>query len=152
MADIEAKIGDVIITRNSEDHLVALGVGSCIIITLYDLKNKIGAMAHAMLSLRSSGEAVGMKDTRYIDAAVDMMLAKMTSAGSRKENLEAKLIGGSNMFPNIKSSIGEKNIAGAREKLKKEGIEIVGEAVGGTQGRSVEFCVATKIVTVKTKF
>ena len=109
-------------------------------------------MAHAMLVSPSQGASMDRKDTRYIDAVVDEMLAKMTSCGSKKGDLEAKLIGGANMFSALASSIGEKNIAGAREKLKKEGIAIAGESVGGRQGRSVDFCIATKIVTAKMKF
>ena len=50
------------------------------------------------------------------------------------------------------SKIGEDNISYAREKLKKLGILVVGECVGGSQGRSVEFSLSSGIVTVKTKF
>ena len=35
---------------------------------------------------------------------------------------------------------------------KEEGIKVIGESVGGSIGRSVEFSVSSGIVTVKTKF
>ena len=48
--------------------------------------------------------------------------------------------------------IGKDNVLSAREKLQAEGIKIVGECVGGSQGRSVEFSPTTGVVTVKIKF
>jgi len=56
------------------------------------------------------------------------------------------------MFSAFESDFGKENVSRAKEKLKKAGIAIVGECVGGSQGRSVEFSVTTGIVTVKTKF
>ncbi|MBU2436488.1 MAG: chemotaxis protein CheD [Candidatus Omnitrophica bacterium] len=91
-------------------------------------------------------------DTRYADIAIDEMLNKIAAQGAKKEFITAKLIGGANMFSAITSKIGEDNISYTRERLKKQGIPIVGECVGGSQGRSVEFSVASGIVTVKTKF
>ncbi|ODS34521.1 MAG: chemotaxis protein, partial [Candidatus Scalindua rubra] len=63
--------------------------------------------------------------------------------------MEAKLIGGANMFTAFKSNIGKETVLSAKEKLKKEGVNLIGEVVGGSQGRSVEFCIASGIVTVK---
>ena len=93
-----------------------------------------------------------LSDTRYADTAIDEMLKKMEAHGAKKEFIEAKIIGGANMFSAFKSDISENNISYAKEKLKKAGVKLVGECIGGSQGRSVEFSVASGIVTVKTKF
>ena len=182
--DKEVKIGEVAVTKDA-NNLTASGVGSCLVIALYDPNLKIGALAHAMLARREtkdmrqrtndmkqrtndnrhplpsgerekahrafSGEGVP-QDTKYIDAAIDEMLKKMLWQGAKRENLEAKLIGGANMFSAFVSDIGKQNVLSAKEKLKKEGIKLVGESVGGSQGRSVEFSAASGIVTVKMKF
>ena len=149
----------------SEDELIASGIGSCLVITLYDSKQKIGALAHTMLPARrmilearnSEHERrktnPGPPDTRYADTAIDVMLNKIEAQGAKRENIEAKIIGGANMFSSLASDdVGRDNIASAREKLKAEGIEIVGECVGGSQGRSIEFSPTTGVVTVKVKF
>ena len=147
----------------AEDELIASGIGSCLAITFYDPKQKIGALAHTMLPARRmflearNSEHERRKnpespDTRYADTAIDEMLKRVQTLGAKKENIEAKIIGGANMFSAFKSSISEDNISYAREKLKKLGIAVAGECVGGSQGRSVEFSVASGIVTVKTKF
>lgn len=147
---IEVGMGDIAVAKGN-DYLVAIGIGSCLVLTLYDHKQRIGALAHTMLPSRASSR-IENRDTKYIDVAIDEMLKRMEARGSKREDLEAKLIGGANMFSAFKSGIGEENIFSAKENLKKAGIPIVGECVGGSQGRSVEFSVGSGIVTVKTKF
>ncbi len=163
MSDIEVKIGEIEVIK-STGNLLASGVGSCLIITLYDPKRKIGALAHTMLANRRSSLVVRRsnpespatnnesQDTRYVDSAIEEMLKRMKAQGTKREVLEAKLIGGANMFSAFESDIGKENVLSAKKKLKKEGIKLVGETVGGSQGRSVEFSVASGIVTVKVKF
>lgn len=161
MADVEVPMGEIKVAKAGE-NLIALGIGSCLVITFYDSKQKIGALAHTMLPARRMSSEVrdpkderrlsASPDTRYADTAMDEMIKRIEAQGAKRENLKAKIIGGANMFSAITSKIGEDNISYAREKLKKIGIAIVGECVGGSQGRSVEFSVTTGIVTVKTKF
>ena len=177
--DIEVHMGDIAVIEGPH-NLMTCGVGSCLVVTLCDLKRQIGALAHTMLSLsptqdsehrtplswRSSSEnlpgqqaclvaeevSTKVPDTKYLEVAIDEMLKRMQTQGVEREDLEAKLIGGANMFPSFDSNIGRNNVSSAKKKLKKEGIKIAGECVGGSQGRSVEFSPTTGIVTVKTKF
>ncbi|MFH1768767.1 MAG: chemotaxis protein CheD [Candidatus Omnitrophota bacterium] len=159
----DVRMGEIEVGKSGDD-LIASGIGSCLVITLYDSKQKIGALAHTMLPARRVSFEVrdsnhelrktnpGSPDTRYADIAIDEMIKRIEAQGAKKEFIEAKIIGGANMFSAFKSDIGENNISYARKKLKNQGIPIVGECVGGSQGRSVEFSVASGIVTVKTKF
>ena len=164
--NIEVKLGDIAVAENS-DNLATSGIGSCLIVALYAPKLKIGALAHTMLPARRSSYGVrdassenpirntqyAIPDTRYVDAAVDEMLKRMLRyEGVKKQDLEAKIIGGANIFPTLNLDIGKQNVVSAKGKLKKEGIKIVGECVGGSIGRSVEFCIASGIVVVKTRF
>lgn len=172
-------MGDIAVIEGPH-NLITSGVGSCLVVTLYDPKRQIGALAHTMLPLSPTqntgyethisdnlpsetlpgwqacqvAEQVSakVKDTKYINVAIDEMLQRMRIQGAERENLEAKLIGGANMFPSFDSDIGKDNVSSAKEKLKAEGIRMVGECVGGSQGRSVEFSPTTGVVTVKIKF
>ena len=149
----EVPVGEIAVA-SGQDDLAAAGIGSCVVVALYDPKNKIAALAHTMLPTKEPAPLA--TDTRYIDIAITQMLKKMQELGAGKQNIEAKLIGGANMFfasePSGTNNIGKQNIVSARENLRKNGIPIVGECVGGSQGRSVEFSTANGIVTVKTKF
>jgi len=179
MSDIEVHMGDIAVIEGA-DNMITSGVGSCLVITLYDPKLQIGALAHTMvpsqamrdteyqqrLSAEVSSEAAPAgqaclvaeqvstktKDTKYVDVAIDQMLKGLEARGAKRQDLEAKLIGGANMFPSFHSDIGKDNVSSAKEKLKAEGIRVVGECVGGSQGRSVEFSPTTGVVTVKVKF
>jgi len=157
---IGVKIGEIAVAKGTQT-LTASGIGSCLVITVYDPGLKIGAMAHVMLpssgtggssAVARKGAGCGQRDIKYIDIGIEEMLKKMETQGAKREDMEAKIAGGANMFSAFKSDIGKLNVLSAKEKLKEEGIRLVGECVGGSQGRSVEFSVALGIMTVKTKF
>ena len=152
MADIEVQMAQIKIAKDP-DNLIALGIGSCIVITFYDPKLKIGALAHCMLPDSKKAEP-SENPIKFADTAIDAMLKEMRKKGTLKPDIEAKIVGGADMFPNIKHGglePGEDNITSVREKLKKEDIRLVGEAVGGSSGRSVEFSTVTGVVTIKIK-
>ncbi len=182
MADIEVRMGDIMVLEGSQ-NLITSGIGSCLVVTIYDPKLRIGALAHTLLpskarhntdyeqnisaSLSFGASSSGQKcmvaeqvstktsDTKYVDVAIEKMLRGLDAKGAKRGDLEAKLIGGANMFPSFilrTNDIGKENVLSAKDKLKKEGIRIVGECVGGSQGRSVEFSPTTGVVTVKVKF
>ena len=151
MADMEVKMGDLVVTNNQE-NLTTSAVGSCLVITLYDPKLKSGALAHTMLPSSSRATGHGSRDTKYVNIAIDEMLKRMEADGAKRKDLEAKIVGGANMFRSFTSDIGKENVLAAKEKLKIEDIRLVGESVGGSQGRSIEFSVASGIVAVKIKF
>ena len=150
MDSLEVHIGHVAVSEDSE-RLIASGVGSCVVVTLYDPNRRIGAMAHAILpsASRARGDGPG---TRHVDMAIDTMLKELLARGASRESLEAKIVGGANKFPHFETDNGQKNVAGAKAKLEAEGIRLVGESVGGSIGRSVEFSPVSGIMTVKVKF
>lgn len=156
--ETDVQIGKIAIAKGHE-VLTSSGIGSCLVITLYDPKRKIGALAHSMLSNCYPSSVASdqntndeSRDTKYIDIAINEMIRQMETQGANRADFEAKLIGGANMFSAFESDIGKENILSAKEKLKKEGIKLIGEAVGGSQGRSVEFSIDSGIVAVKVKF
>jgi len=154
MADtIDVGMGNMKIA-SSPTKLAALGVGSCIVVTLYDPVLKTGALAHTMLPDSTKG-AQTKNPFKYADLAVTEMIKQLEKGGSRKLDLEVKLAGGANMFPHLtKSSLtetGNANVMAVKTKLKAEGLRITGEALGGSFGRSVELNTITGIVTIRIK-
>jgi len=143
----EVNMGEYLVAKKGT--LCGIGIGSCLLICLYDPKTKIGGMAHAMLPSRAD-----VQSAKYADYAIDIMLDEMQKLGAGRNRIEARLIGGARMFQtqdNANSlNIGEKNTNSAKEKLKKEKIRLTGEDTGGSHGRSVNFDLETGIITVKT--
>ncbi len=159
-SNIEVNMGEFKIA-NDGSTLTASSVGSCVAIALYDPKLKQGGLAHIMLPatpLKENSRAeksMGNSPGKFADTAIEAMLHKLLSQGSKKENLRAKMAGGGNMFPQLTNSsfidIGEQNISKIKERLKKHQIRLVGEDIKGAYGRTVEFCLKTGIMTIKTK-
>jgi chemotaxis protein CheD len=150
---MEITMGQYRVTT-AKTTLTATGIGSCVAITLYDRRNHRGGMAHATLPHRRQ-TAEKTNDATYVDSAIEAMLSELEGLKSYKSDIECKIVGGSNMFPNMEPAmedIGKKNVEYAKKKFKELQLPLVGESVGGVLGRSVEFCPTTGIVTVMIKF
>jgi len=131
--------------------LSSLGLGSCVGIALYDRSRKIGGLAHIMLP-DSSQVPDKTNRGKFADTAAEDLVMEMIKIGARREMIVAKLAGGAHMF-GIESDvmkIGQRNIAASREALKKLGIPIIAEEVGGSVGRTIELNTETGILKIKT--
>src|SRR5687768_4603361 len=97
--------------------LMTIGVGSCLVICLYDTNKKIGALVHVMLPHSENGH---LNPLRFTDTALEHVLADLWDKGVQRADLEAHLIGGASMFVNIEDylKIGEKNIQAAQTLLE----------------------------------
>ncbi|MBS3148309.1 chemotaxis protein CheD [Candidatus Woesearchaeota archaeon] len=124
--------------------LESIGVGSCVVVCLYDAEKKIGGLAHILLPGRKSSHE--KNPLRFAHSALDALIGQMRSLGCRR--IVAKIFGGASMFPTVQSSIGDDNVKSARKKLHAENIQIRAEDVGGSQGRSIWFEISTGRVVV----
>lgn len=134
------------------------GIGSCIVVCLYDRSTRSGGMVHAMLpsikpfiKVASFGK---INEIRYADRAIERLLAELERMGVSRQNLTARLVGGAEMiriFSLNSRGLGRKNLDAARAKLSELGITIEGEDVGGTIGRLAEFNLKSGVLDVSTK-
>jgi chemotaxis protein CheD len=136
---VAVHIGDVKVAGEGAT-LLTIGLGSCVAIVLYDPKVRIGGLAHAMLPHPSNGR----KDAppgRFAATAVPQLLELMKAAGASPRRIRARLAGGASMFRDLLEGdglkLGRRNVEAAREALAELGIDIDGEDVFGTYGRSV---------------
>ena len=115
-------------------------LGSGVALCLWDSERGIGGANHVMLA---EGPEDGDNTTRYANVSNPMLLQRMLGLGAEIKTLEAKIFGGS--LPNVsfganeKSHMGEQNVKAAIEFLKREGIRMVQNEVGGTRGRKLVF-------------
>ena len=133
------------------DKLITLGLGSCIGITIYIRKMKIGAMAHIMLPKNNDSEKRSLK---FADVAIEDMLNDLYKMGIKISDMEAKIAGGAKMFSfnssDEKSSIGYRNAISVKNILEERNIKIVSEDVGGTMGRTIELDMENGELKIKT--
>jgi len=146
---ILVKTGQYKVADNSHT-LITHGLGSCVVLTLYDEEKKIGGMLHYILPENPDN----MKKAKYADTGIELMLRKMKEYGASSSRLKAKLAGGAVMFgsllKDVENSIGNRNVRMAREILNGFGITITGEDVGGDYGRSVTFILSTGMVRINS--
>lgn len=147
---IEVGMGKMEVAHNNA-ILKSSGIGSCVVITIYDPVRKMGGLVHAMLKKENPLHGNFL---RYVESAIEAAVSRLKGLGSEKEDLWAKIIGGASMFSlpsENKGGIGAQNLQAARDKLKKEEIKLIAEDTGGTCGRNVEFDLETGTVSVTTK-
>lgn len=124
--------------------LITYALGSCIGICLYDPLIHLAALVHIMLPLNME---TGRTNTfKYADTGIRETVKLMTARGAKTMRMEAKIAGGAKMFDmgnGILGSIGQRNIESTRLVLKREGIRLVGENVGGNVARTLSLDATT---------
>lgn len=126
-------------------ELVTYALGSCIGICLYDANIKLAALIHIMLPINMEA---GRKNTmKYADTGIRETLKLMEARGARRARITAKIAGGAKMFEvaggGVLGNIGQRNIESVRLNLRKEGVRIIAEDVGGSVARTLSFDPAT---------
>lgn len=135
---------------NSGETLIAYGIGSCVGLVVYDPKTTVGGLGRAMLPRQSDG--TGMSDGKYVDTAVEAMVREAISAGASYGGLEGYIVSGSDLLDldQLPREISTNNVATAHEKFAELDVPVKGSAVGGGQGRTVEFYTGTGKIRIVT--
>jgi len=126
-------------------------VGSCVGICLYDSAHRCGGLAHIMLPHSSLGPQEPLP-SKYADTAVPALIKAINALIGSEARLSAKIAGGANMFANTTANgldIGAKNVRAVREALGEHKIRLIGEDVGGTHGRRINFNLASGVTIVR---
>jgi chemotaxis protein CheD len=122
------------------DALLSTVLGSCVAVCLHDPVRNIGGMNHFLLPF---GQEEGTnRPVRYGLFAMEMLINALLKAGAKKSRLQAKLFGGAKISSELRD-IGQTNAVFAREYLATEGIQCLGESLGGQNARRVVFRPAT---------
>jgi chemotaxis protein CheD len=127
-------------TRVSDEPDVVLTtvLGSCIAACLHDPVAKLGGINHFLLAEPGGNEPDTVSMQRYGVYAMEVLINAMLTMGAARSRLRARLYGGASMLDGFRD-IGGANAQFARRFLRDEGIALVGEDVGGTGARRVEF-------------
>lgn len=131
-----------------DNYRIRTLLGSCVSITLWHSKRKIGAMSHFLLSNRIPNDDVSRSlDGRYAEEALCLMLEELGRLKVVPTECEAKIFGGGNMFPGQPRAagrhIGHINGETARSLLRAQRIRIVSESLFGVGHRQIYFDIGT---------
>jgi chemotaxis protein CheD len=144
-------LGEIKISRNPQDVLVAYGLGSCVGIGMYDPQARVAGLLHAILPVHPNGSTEW--SPKYVDSGVQELLEKLAKVGAMPGRLVVRLAGGANMLvaPGFSQvlNIGSRNIEAAQAVLAAANLKIAGQDVGGHAGRTVRLYVADGRMTAR---
>ncbi len=136
------------IYTSEEPTVVSAVVGSCVAVCLYDRRKSFGGMNHYLLPRAGRGART---TAQFGDVATPVLIRMMLKHGCRIEDMEAQVYGGGSRFAHDRSGVGRQNVKVARKILKKNGIPVVSEDVGGNKGRRIIFHTMTnETIVMKT--
>jgi chemotaxis protein CheD len=149
--EIQVGIADYKIGRDPA-RLITLGLGSCVGVSLYDPVLKLGGLLHLMLPDSTQFSNV-TKPAKFADLGIPLLIDEMRKNGAHLNRLQAKLVGGAQMFSGLDNkmilNIGQRNVEKARALLKEAGIPILAEEVGGNRGRTMIFDTSNGKVSIR---
>lgn len=150
---INVGMGELVVSRDCDDILACIGLGSCIAMCIWDPAAKVGGVAHMLLPVSRNNDSFG-SPAKYISQGVPNLINKMLKSGAQLDSIIIKMTGGARML-NIPGGnnildIGQRNITEAKATMKRLNLPIMAEDVGGSYGRSIQFSVGSGRVLVKS--
>jgi chemotaxis protein CheD len=137
---IEIFVGEYYATNKQE--VISTLLGSCVSVCLIDDINKVYGMNHFLLPGNiTTKEIYADNSARFGINSMELLINQMLKLGATKKNFKAKVFGGGKVLKTNADIIcvNQDNIMFAHQFLEYEGIPIVSEDVGGTQGRIIYF-------------
>jgi chemotaxis protein CheD len=118
-------------------------LGSCVSIVMWHEKHLIGGMCHYILPKRNRS-ILDKPDGRYAEEAIELFMARIHTANTRSRDYQVKIFGGGNMFPQYTkrgkcADVPCQNVIAARTLIKRYGLNLVGEHLGGAGHRQIYF-------------
>jgi chemotaxis protein CheD len=129
-------------------HSIYTVLGSCVSLTAWHPKLKLGGMCHFILPDTPKGpeDKDAKYQGRYANSALLCLKKAMLGYASLKE-YQLGLFGGSETISHF--DIGKKNIKAAQQWLREENLTAMKVDIGGSMSRSLILTLSTGVVAVK---
>jgi len=145
---LAAGIGELVVSADPGDVLVAYGLGSCVALAAWDPTKKLAGLAHFMLPAGPLAEP----PAKFVDSGLVAFLAAFEQAGGTPRRAHLKAAGGAAMLAIVATSmeIGKRNAAALESALGARGLRLRAHDLGGKSGRTVQLEPATGRLLVKS--
>jgi chemotaxis protein CheD len=119
-------------------------LGSCVAVTLWHPRLRIGGMAHYMLPQRPGRATDQALDGRYAEEVMLMFQRELQQTKTRPADYRVKLFGGGRMFAHVQKAkrhvdVSDRNVMIGRQLMTRHGFKIHAEDLGGDGHRNVVF-------------
>lgn len=151
MNQIVVNISDMKMSIKQEDVIVTYSLGSCLGVTAYDPKARIGGMVHCLLpSAAAAREKAKNNPYMFVNTGVSSMVRNLIEAGAERERLIFKAAGCANMRNDTLFSTGKRNFEALQTLMEKNKVQLTSYEVGGTIPRTLFLYMDTGRVVVRT--
>jgi chemotaxis protein CheD len=145
MSQITVGIADCQLSTQSDDVIVTHALGSCVAVAIHDPVAKVGGLLHLMLPESAIDEDKARRNPyMFADTGIPLLFHAAYHRGAEKRRMAVYLAGGAQVMDDRGVfNIGKRNTLAVRKILWKAGVLVTGEAVGGTQSRTVRLDIAS---------
>jgi chemotaxis protein CheD len=153
MALLTVGIGDCKVSNDPADTLVTHALGSCIAVVLYDPLARVAGLLHYMLPESSlDPDKASRRPFIFADSGIALFFEIASQLGAAKSRSVVTAMGGAQMLvPAGSLKIGQRNYEAMKNALRKAGITLYKEEIGGTCSRSIAIDVATGCLRLLTR-
>jgi chemotaxis protein CheD len=131
-------ISDMKLSTNPGDVIVTYSLGSCLGVTVYDPKARIGGMVHCLLpSAAAAREKARANPFMFVNTGVAMTVRRLVDLGADKSRLVFKAAGGANMRKDRIFDTGVRNFKALMKLLDRNNKRLAAKDVGGTIPRTL---------------
>ncbi len=155
LANVYLKAGEIFIS--DKPTVVKTVLGSCISVTMFNSRLRIGSICHGLLpdcNEISCFNCACVAGFRYIDGSIGKMLEELQSRGIQNDEIEVKIFGGADMFKAVRGkpspiNFGEQNIKAAFKIMGDLNLRLTASDIGGPGEREIIFVPNTGQVFLK---
>lgn len=150
---VSVGIGQMAVSKDPTEVLVAYGLGSCIGVTVWDPQVRVAGLVHVLLPDSEGRRSDAREPARFADTGIDALIERVVAAGAVPRRLVVKVAGGAAVLGPAnaeKFKIGERNAEAIHRRLKRHGLCPAATESGGVKGRTLEMHVATGKTFVRT--
>ncbi len=144
-------VSDAKISADKQDSLITYALGSCIGVSLYDVKSGVGGLLHYQLPSSTADPArAAEKPLMFADTGMAWLIKQMEQKGAIKRRMRVRMAGAAQMLGDSQMfDIGRRNHAAIRKVLWQHGMFIDAEQVGGSLPRTISMNVADGSVEIR---
>ena len=129
-----------------EPGILCTLLGSCVGITFWVQRLRVGALCHPMLPALPARRAANFGEAaarRYVDFSIRDLASQLDALGATREETEVKVFGGADVLDMDRShsrpTVGKLNGEAAERTLRAEGYAVAVSRLGGEEGMQIHF-------------
>jgi chemotaxis protein CheD len=150
---IRVGLADMVVSNDPQTELVAQSLGSCLAVIIYDPVKHVGGLLHVMLPDSTIHKTKADESPyMFVDTGVPLLFRSAYKLDAEKHRIIIKTVGGADLlsFGNTFTGIGQRNYEALTDILKRNGVRLRAQDVGGNISRTVRFEIATGRVLIRT--